>query len=133
MKFIKGKETYTSTLELVPDTRAKYTAEDRAVQQKAVRRMYDMIGEFTALTENVQKLLGEAKTPAAKKKLDELYKSLTSTREGGWLSGEEQLRERLGMLYGAINSYDGRPTESQLAEIEVLAEELAKKKAQLPR
>jgi len=132
VKFIKGKETYTSTLDLVPDTRAKYTAEDRAVQQKAVRRMYDMIGEFTTLTENVQKLLGEAKTPVAKKKLDELYKSLTSTREGGWLSGEEQLRERLGMLYGAINIYDGRPTESQLAEIEVLAEELAKKKAQLP-
>lgn len=133
VKFIKGKETYTSTLELVPDTRAKYTAEDREVQQKAVRRMYDMIGEFTALTENVQKLLGEAKTPVAKKKLDELYKSLTSTREGGWLSGEEQLRERLGMLYGAINTYDGRPTESQLAEIDVLAEELAKKRAQLPR
>ena len=133
VKFIKGKETYTSTLELVPDTRAEYTAEDRAVQQKAVRRVYDMIGEFTALTENVQKLLGEAKTPAAKKKLDELYKSLTTTREGGWLSGEEQLRERLGMLYGAINSYDGRPTASQLAEIDVLVEELAKKKAQVPK
>ncbi|MGZ8709681.1 MAG: WD40/YVTN/BNR-like repeat-containing protein, partial [Thermoanaerobaculia bacterium] len=132
VKFLKGKETYTSTLELVPDTRGKYTAEDRAVQQKAVRRVYDMIAEFTALTENVQKLRDEAKTPAAKKKLDELYKSLTSTREGGWLSGEEQLRERLGMLYGAINIYDGRPTESQLAEIDVLAEELAKKKAQVP-
>ncbi|MGZ8792866.1 MAG: WD40/YVTN/BNR-like repeat-containing protein, partial [Thermoanaerobaculia bacterium] len=132
VKFLKGKETYTSTLELVPDTRGKYTAEDRAVQQKAVRRVYDMIAEFTALTENVQKLRDEAKMPAAKKKLDELYKSLTSTREGGWLSGEEQLRERLGMLYGAINIYDGRPTESQLAEIDVLAEELAKKKAQVP-
>ena len=132
VKFLKGKETYTSTLELVPDTRAKYTAEDRAIQQKAVRRVYDMIAEFTTLTETVQKLRDEEKNAAKKKKLDELYKSLTSTREGGWLSGEEQLRERLGLLYGAINTYDGRPTESQLAEIDVLAEELAKKKAQVP-
>jgi len=133
VKFLKGKETYTSKLELVSDDRARYTAEDRALQQKSVRRLYGMIGEFTALTEQVDKLRAEAKTPAAKKKLEELYASLTSTREGGWLSGEEQLRERLGMLYGAINLYDGRPTDSQLAEIELVAEELEKKKAQLPR
>lgn len=133
VKFLKGKETYTSKLELVSDDRARYTAEDRALQQKSVRRLYDMIGEFTALTEKVDKLRAEAKTPAAKKKLEDLYASLTSTREGGWLSGEEQLRERLGMLYGAINLYDGRPTDSQLAEIELVAEELEKKKAQLPR
>ena len=133
VKFLKGKETHTSTLELVADSRTKYTAEDRAVQQKSVRRLYDMIGEFTALTENVDKMRKEAKTPAAKKKLDALYASLTSTRDGGWLSGEEQLRERLGMLYGAINLYDGRPTESQLAEIEQLAEELEKKKREVPK
>ena len=77
----------------------------------------------------------ESTVPAAKKKLDDLYKSLTTTREGGWMSGEEQLRERLATLYGAINTYDGRPTDSQLAEIDVLAEELAqaRKKAELPR
>lgn len=125
--FTKGKETYTAPLHLVPDARAKYTAEDRAVQQKAVRRVYDMIAEFTALTESVQKRRDETKSASSKKKLDEIYKSLTTTREGGWLSGEEQLRERLGMLYGAINTYDGRPTESQLAEIEAVAEELARK------
>ena len=39
----------------------------------------------------------------------------------------------LAMLYGAVNTYDGRPTESQLAEIDVLAEELAKRKKEVPR
>ena len=133
VKFLKGKETYTSTLELVPDTRAKYSAEDRAVQQKAVRRVYDMIADLTALTDATLKARDAAKSPAQKKKLDELYKSLTSTREGGWLTGEEQLRERMAMLYGAINGYDGRPTESQLAEIDLIAEELEKKKAELAK
>jgi len=34
--------------------------------------------------------------------------------EGGWISGQEKLRERLGTLYGDVSGYDGRPTDSQL-------------------
>ena len=142
VKLIKGKETYTTTLDLVPDSRASYSAEDRAVQQKSARRLYDMLAEFTFLTERVRALRDQANARAEKltgtdkkkltdyaAKLDATYKTLVSTREGGWLSGEEQLRERIGTLYGAINSYDGRPTDSQLAESEVVAKELAKKAA----
>src|SRR6185503_7452577 len=60
-------------------------------------------------------------------KLDETYKTLVATKEGGWLSGEEQLRERIGSLYGAVNSFDGRPTDNQIDETEVIAGELASK------
>ena len=56
-------------------------------------------------------------------------KTLVATREGGWLSGEEEIRERLGMLYGAVNFYDGRPTDPQLNEMAVLAKELEAKQA----
>ena len=142
VKFIKGKETYTSTVELLPDTRATYSAEDRNVQQKSVRRLYDLLADFTFLTERVRTLRDAATERASKlsggdkkkltdfaAKLDEQYKTLVATREGGWLSGEEQLRERIGSLYGAINTYDGRPTESQLAEMELVAAELSKKTA----
>src|SRR6185436_10655451 len=139
VKFIKGKETYSTSLDLVPDPRASYTAEDRALQQKTVRRLYDMLADFTFLTERVRNLRDQANARAEKlsggdkkrladyaSKLDEAYKTLVATREGGWLSGEEQLRERIGALYGAVNSYDGRPTESQIAEADVVAKELAK-------
>ena len=134
VKFLKGKETYTTTVDLVPDPRATYTAEDRALQQKSVRRLYDMLADFTFLTERVRTLRDQATARAAKlgggearrfrdyaTKLDDTYKTLVATREGGWLSGEEQLRERIGALYGAVNIYDGRPTASQLAETEVVA------------
>lgn len=144
VKFIKGKETYTSTVELVPDSRANYTAEDRALQQKTVRRLYDTLADFTFLTERVRTLRDGANERAAKlgggdrrkveafaKKLDDTYKTLVATREGGWLSGEEQLRERIASLYGAINSYDGHPTTSQLEQTEVVIEELASKSAEL--
>ncbi len=142
VKLIKGKETYTTTIDLVPDPRATYTAEDRAVQQKSVRRLYDMLADFTFLTERVRTLRDQANARAEKlsgadkkkltdfaAKLDAAYKTLVATSEGGWLSGEEQLRERIGALYGAINSYDGRPTDSQLAEAEVVTKELAKKQS----
>ncbi len=138
VKFTKGKETYTSTLELVPDTRGDYSAEDRALQQKLVRRLYGMIADFTFLTERVRSLRDQASERAVKlgggekrrlnefaAKVDKTYAKLVATKEGGWLSGEEQLRERIGALYGAVNSYDGRPADSQIGETEVLASELA--------
>jgi photosystem II stability/assembly factor-like uncharacterized protein len=142
VKLIKGKETYTSTLELVPDSRATYTAEDRSLQQKTARRLYDMLADFTFLTERVRMLRDQANARAEKlsgadkkrvtdfaAKLDATYKTLVATGEGGWLSGEEQLRERIGGLYGAVNGYDGRPTASQIQEAEVVAKELEKKEA----
>ncbi|HJQ38192.1 MAG TPA: glycosyl hydrolase [Thermoanaerobaculia bacterium] len=142
VKLIKGKETYTTTIDLVPDPRATYTAEDRSVQQKSVRRLYDMLADFTFLTERVRTLRDQANARAEKlsgadkkkltdfaAKLDSAYKTLVATSEGGWLSGEEQLRERIGALYGAMNAYDGRPTDSQLAEAEVVTKELAKKQS----
>ena len=141
-KLIKGKETYTTKIELAPDPRATYTAEERALQQKTVRRLYDMLADFTFLTERVKVLRDQANARAAKlsggekkklstfaSKLDEQYKTLVATREGGWLSGEEQLREQIGAVYGAVNGYDGRPTDSQLAEAERLAGELSKKQS----
>ena len=44
--------------------------------------------------------------------------------EGGWISGREELRERLGTLYGDISGYDGRPTDSQLERMARLQGEL---------
>jgi len=40
------------------------------------------------------------------------------------ITGEERIREHIGQLYGAINSYDGKPTDYQVARTESLAHEL---------
>jgi hypothetical protein len=53
--------------------------------------------------------------------LDGFRASLVSTSSAGRLGGEELLRERLVSLYGAVNGYEGRPTVSQLEQVEVLA------------
>jgi len=142
VKLIKGDQTYTSSLELVPDARAGYAVADRALQQKTVRALYGMVEKFTFLTDRVADTRNQANERAAKlsggdkaqltalaNKLDGIYKTLVATREGGWLSGEEQLRERLVSLYGAVNIYDGRPTDSQLHQMELIGKELNERQA----
>jgi hypothetical protein len=56
-------------------------------------------------------------------RLDKIHQGLTATREGRF-TGEEQLREKLGVLYGAVNGFDGRPTESQLTYQQTLSQRL---------
>ena len=43
------------------------------------------------------------------------------------MSGKEELRERLGNLFGEIVSYDGRPSNSQIERLAGLGTELAAK------
>jgi hypothetical protein len=51
--------------------------------------------------------------------------ALVSTRESeSGISGDEKLREELGTLYGNVNSYEGRPTESQVNRMGVLRADL---------
>jgi hypothetical protein len=41
------------------------------------------------------------------------------------VTGEERVREHTAHLYGAIMSWEGRPTDYQLARIDILGAELA--------
>ncbi len=42
------------------------------------------------------------------------------------LSGEKQLREKVVDLYGAVARFGGRPTESQMSQVVILAAEIEK-------
>ncbi len=143
VKLIKGKDTYTSLVTLVPDPRSTHTAEDRALQQKTVLELYRMLETLTYVADAVVDLRDQATTHAEKlgkadalgkrlaavaDKLEALRKTLVTTREGR-ITGEEQLRERLGSLYGAVNGHEGRPTESQLSYKTVLEGQLQEAQA----
>jgi len=141
-KLIKGKETLEGQVELVADPRNPHPKEDRLLQQKTALEVYDMLGDLTFFVDSVVDLGGQAKerAEALTKKdkatlegfadsLDELHKTLVVT-EGGWISGKERLRERLGTLYGDISFYDGRPTDSQIERMARLQTDLEAKQAE---
>ena len=146
VKMIKGKQTLESTIQLLPDARVNYPQADRDLQQQTVVRLYGELGRLTFVADSVvdlqnqaRNLLGSAppKDPAVKElqqlveSLEDLRSRLVAVKEGGGITGEEKLREKLIGLYGSVNSYDGRPTQSQLDNMQTLKAELDKGEAEL--
>ena len=145
-KLIKGKETLDGTVELVADPRNPHPKEDRLLQQRTAIDAYDLLADLTFLADSVTDLRDQARDRAEslEKKdraameafadaLDALHGTLVVAGEGGLMSGKEQLRERLGGLFGEIVSYDGRPSDSQIERLEGLTAELADKRAEFDR
>jgi hypothetical protein len=140
VKMIKGKDTYTSSLSLVPDPRSKVTAEERKLQRETAWKLYGMLERLTLTVDSIIAVREQAKARAGllpkgdglRRRLEALADTmeqqrmaLVATKEAeGGISGEEKLREELGMLYGNVNGYEGRPTESQIARMGVLGAEL---------
>jgi photosystem II stability/assembly factor-like uncharacterized protein len=136
-RIVKGSKTFEGTLELVPDPRGSHSAEERQLQQRTALDLYRMLERLTYIVETAVDLRDQAQRAADStsggtsrrleayaEELDAFRKGLVATAESGWLSGDEQLREELGNLFGSVNSYDGRPTDSEIQRIDVLRQRL---------
>jgi photosystem II stability/assembly factor-like uncharacterized protein len=138
-RMTKGKEVYETRFEVGPDRRATYTAADRKAQYDAAMQVRALFGEMSDLVYRINAVRTQADAAAAKlaegdatrkslaalsAKADAIRKKIVATKEGGAITGEERLREHTDTLYGAIMSYDGKPTDYQLARIQSLKREL---------
>jgi photosystem II stability/assembly factor-like uncharacterized protein len=151
VRLTKGKETYSSEVKLVPDPRSKSTPADRELQHKTVTQLYDMLAQLTYIVEATNDLRDQikqrqapasgqassktndqlkAQLDALSQKLDDFRSTLVSVKEGGMITGEKKLREHLGELYGSVNGYSGRPTQSQIESSAVLVKQLDEAGAQ---
>ncbi len=139
VKMTKGEKVYTEQLNVVLDPRAKYTVEDRKAQFELVTKLGDSLNHMSWAVDAIIGVRDQAAAQAAKlpqadplrQKLqglseaaDKIRTRIVATKEGGMVTGEERLREYLAQLYGDVNSYEGRPTDSQAARAESLAREL---------
>ncbi len=139
VKMTKGDQTYTTKLDIIIDPRAKYTFDDRKAQFDLSMKLSSMLGHMSWAVDAIVGVRDGANQRAAKvpagdplhKQLvdlaasaDKLRSEIVATKEGGAITGEERLREYLATVYGAVSSYDGRPTADQVARTEVLGREL---------
>ncbi|MEP7011289.1 MAG: glycosyl hydrolase [Acidobacteriota bacterium] len=146
VKLTKGGQTLTEEIQVASDPRSKHTPEDRAAQYATALEAYNSLATLTYVAETLADLRAQVDAKAAEskagdpakkplealsKQIWELYKTLVATGPGGWLSGEEQLREKLTGAYGGINGYDGRPTQAQLDAKAQLEKQLAEAGAKL--
>jgi photosystem II stability/assembly factor-like uncharacterized protein len=140
VRLIRNKDTLTSVIHIVPDPRSTHTADDRTAQVQLVNKLYGMLGDLSYTVGTLKGASEQARARADKlgktdalgkrlvayaDRLDALRGTLVALREGR-LTGEVRLREELGDLYGKVNQYDGRPTESQQAAAARLSRDLEK-------
>jgi hypothetical protein len=135
----KGDKVFNSKLEVVLDPRAKFTVEDRKAQFDLANKLADMLNHMSWAVDAIIGVRDTANQDASKlgandalrqrlaklaADLDVVRGKIVATKEGGAITGEERLREFLGGLYGDVNSYEGKPTDSQVARTDVLSREL---------
>jgi photosystem II stability/assembly factor-like uncharacterized protein len=136
VRLIRNTDTLTAPLVIQPDPRTTHTVAERAQQYQEAVRLADLMGELTVTTESLIDARDQAgdrigKLPVKDRvramaerfstSLDGVRGELTSVKEaGGAITGEEKLREKIGDLYGNVNSFDGLPTKSQLTRRIVL-------------
>jgi photosystem II stability/assembly factor-like uncharacterized protein len=140
VRMTKDKNVYSTQLIVTPDPRSKHTAADRKAQFDLAMKLYNMLGDMTSAVDRINgvrlALDGRARAlPAndqlierlrtASAQVDELRKKIVATKEGGAITGEERLRENLADLYGNVNGYEGRPSQTQVERTDAIARELA--------
>jgi hypothetical protein len=133
VKMTKADKVYTTKLNVVLDPRAKFNVADRQAQFELVNKLGKMLNHMSWAVDSIIAVRDGALARAAKLKSndplrqrlatladnsDKIRSKIVATKEGGMITGEERLREYLGRLYGDVNNYEGRPTDSQVARSE---------------
>ncbi|HZE80546.1 MAG TPA: sialidase, partial [Candidatus Polarisedimenticolia bacterium] len=139
VKMTKGDKVYTSKLKLVLDPRATYNEQDRSQQFDLSMKLYKMMTRMSFAVDSMVNLRDTATARAAKlpakdalhasiqqlaQQVDALRSKIVATKEGGAITGEERIREYLTSVYGDVNNYDGKPTNSQAERTDALGREL---------
>jgi hypothetical protein len=135
----RGKDTFSTQLNVVLDPRAKFSLEDRRQEFEAAMRVYNLLGDMSFDVDRINSvhdaLLARAAAlkgdPALAKRLNDtaqkveaLRGKIVATKEGGAITGEERIREKTTGLYGAILNYEGRPGDYQIARVDSLKKDL---------
>ncbi len=127
VKMTRGDKAYTTQVNVALDPRAQFTVEDRRAQFELVNRLAGLLNHMSWAVDAILAV----RDAAAEKKLtefaaavDRIRSKIVATKEGGAITGEERLREFATALYGDVNGYEGRPTNSQVARADALAREL---------
>jgi photosystem II stability/assembly factor-like uncharacterized protein len=125
VKMTRGREVYTTKLEVKLDPRATYTVDDRKLQLAASMRVYALLGDLTFDVDRINAVRAALQGPAPDlaAKADEIRKKIVATKEGGDVTGEERIREKTSQLYGALVFYEGRPADYYVKRIDTLTRE----------
>ncbi len=136
VKVIKNKDTIQGTVKVEYDNNPHHSVADRNLRHEKVMQAYNMLQELAYLDLQMREIRDQSMTLAKKTKgslhkkllslsakIETMRKEIVATKEGR-ITGEEQLRERIGNLYGGVISYLGKPTQTQINGLNELRKEM---------
>ena len=138
VKLFRNNDVYETKIRLLSDPKSMYSPQEREIRQQVVMKAYDLLQtlaytdrQVREIRDQSKKLSGLVSKSMSKKlltisvRMDTLHSRIVSTQEGK-ITGEERLREKIAFIYGSIMQYPGRPTDSQIQGLDLLAQESGK-------
>lgn len=128
VKITKGDKVIQGEIVLVDDPKSPHSLADRNFRKEVVNELYSLSEDLAFLNQQIISMKdqcaavhNQCKAPGLitklikfQKDLETFRSQLVATKGGEAITGEEKIRERLSELYASVNSYEGRPSESQL-------------------
>jgi photosystem II stability/assembly factor-like uncharacterized protein len=137
VKIVKGENAYEGKVKVIWDPASRHSEADRDLRQEKLMEAYNLLEELAFIDRQITDIRDKSRVAAAASSKKSTRKTLDdlSARMGAWhseivplkegrITGEERLRERLGNVYSGIMNYQGRPTDSQIARLEVLKQDI---------
>lgn len=138
----KGKETFETSLKLVPDPNSLWTDKDRANLNAVSEKLFNMSEELAYMVYEIDETIAHAEKVAAtssnakkvsKPLIDDLTKlkeSLVITTGDNYVgSADPQLREKIATLYSKVASGFTPPSSSELENLKLLEDTFNKAKS----
>ncbi len=146
-KIVKGDKTYEGKINVVYDETIPHTVAERDERLTTLMEAYNLLEDMAFLDKQVTDIGEQAKEKATKannkttgKKLstlsevmEKLHKELAATIVTSAITGEQKLREKIGDIYSAVLSYQGKPTQSQVDRLANLLKQVSEKRASIDK
>lgn len=139
IRLTRNKKVYTAEIELQAHKLSTHSQADRDLRQKALWQTYAMLEHMAYIADTlnevkaaIEKILQKEDKKLSQKVKKFLKKQVEKARVirgeivdvSGSLYGSEKLQGKTIEIYSSVNSYFGRPTQSQLAYIDSLDKSL---------
>lgn len=140
VKVTKGTEVAYGNVELIKDPSSPHSEADRKAQYETQMKLYQMVEDLAFVSDQLQDQQKSSKDVLSKvknlkaltplvnmygKDLEDIRKTLLATKESkGGITGEEQIREKLSMIYAAVAGYEGRPSEVYVQGLTTMNKEI---------
>ena len=138
VRIVRDDEITEGRFLLVDDPDSPHSPADRATQRKTLMKSYQMLEGLAYLDRQVTDMMEGAKkrmegnvSRTLRKRLQTLHDAasdirskLVNTESLGMFSENVQLREKISEIYGGVVNYLGRPTQSQVDNLDKLEEEM---------